>query len=354
MLQRTTCEWRHGLALGSLPVRFTFTEVKGPNSRFFPSTGHLELETDYIASEAKVAVMYSAFVLRDMARRFARVNGVTRSDDLFILLSDTKMKGAMMDSIRTLVPRVAKVTLLPPSTRPITDNHRLPKFRDVLSATPNGNGTLDVNFTKKFRAALISMTQGSNAGAATCVHGVSYGYLNCALAAGGFFNPQKDKGLWVAGDFLGERVEQPYVRIPSDNDGNVAQAGTTHQMAKLVSLIKSKRLLGAADCDEMLAVLSQGGSWIRDQRIVRDGCITQAKVGLGPLHGLSGPQVCSEILVLESPISQGRTYVVAWQNLLYSTRKGAINFRDIAIIIRDTISIYESFAASSLNCRKSY
>ena len=72
------------LAPGTFPVRFTLVDVTNASGSF-PSAGHLETETDYIASEAKVAVMYSAYALRDMVRRFAASSGAN-SANLFAQL----------------------------------------------------------------------------------------------------------------------------------------------------------------------------------------------------------------------------------------------------------------------------
>lgn len=56
-----------------VPHSFTIAEVTSGTPPF-PMAGHLDSEVDYIASEAKVPVMYAAFELRAMVRRFAAAN----------------------------------------------------------------------------------------------------------------------------------------------------------------------------------------------------------------------------------------------------------------------------------------
>lgn len=68
-----------GAPLDTFPVRFTFVDVTNTFGSF-PSAGHLDIVTDYIASEAKVAVMYSAYALRDMVQRFAAWTGANSAN----------------------------------------------------------------------------------------------------------------------------------------------------------------------------------------------------------------------------------------------------------------------------------
>jgi hypothetical protein len=179
-----------------------------------------------------------------------------------------------------------------------------------------------------------------NGPAATCIHGVGYGYLNGALAAGGFFEPLKRQGLWVAGDY---QTTWPYVRINSINDGPVAQAGTTRDMAKLISLIMTDRLLDPASCGEMRSRLARSvtgiATWVARTGLFSSGTITHNKVGVGPLK--SGRYVWSEVGVYKSPVASRRRYVVAWQNFA-AHLTGAWPIEDVAKIIKTAITQYES------------
>lgn len=315
------------LAPGTFPVRITVVDVTNASGPL-PSAGHLDTETDYIASEAKVAVMYAAYALRDMVRRFAATTGANPAN-LFAWLT-TRMD----PSIAKASDNIARSLLM--------DAHRVPSYRNVFEPKPASLGLrATVAFSPAFDRALEGMiVPSNNAHAAACVHGVGYGYLNGALAAGGFFDPATNQGLWVAGDFQ-EGKKWPYVRIVSRNDGLVAQAGTTRDMAKLVSLIMTDRLLDPASCAEMRGRLARAAKgidtpWVARTGVFKPGTITHNKLGLGPLK--SRKIVRSEVSVYQSPVAKGRRYVVAWQNLV---EVRPIGFADIAKIIKATITEFE-------------
>lgn len=312
---------------GTFPVRFTFVEITDPSGSF-PPAGYLETKTDYIASEAKVVVMYSAYALRDMVRRFAASPGAN-SANLF-----TRLAKEMDPSIIKASKNIARSLLM--------DDHRVPSYRNVFAMQPTTWGLrVTVAFTPGFNSALEGMiVPSNNVHAGTCVRGVGYGYLNGALAEGGFFNPSSDQGLWVAGDFQ-QGKKWPYVRIVSSNDGLVAQAGTTRDMAKLVALIMTDRVLDPASCNEMRGRLARAAKgidtpWVARTGVFKAGTITHNKLGLGPLK--SGKLVRSEISVYQSPVARGRRYVVAWHNLVGLQ---PIGLADIARIIKSTITEFE-------------
>lgn len=315
------------LAPGTFPIPFTIVDVTS-GSGSFPSAGYLETVTDYIASEAKVSVMYSAYALRDMVRRLAASSVANMVNLPTRLIKD--MNPAIINAFNKIKPSF------------IMDVHRVPSYPNVFVIKPAEEGGLHVtvDFTPAFDKALERMIVPSdNAAAAICVHGVGYGYLNGALAAGGFFDPSSAQGLWVGGDFQGGK-KWPYERIFSRNDFWVAQAGTTRDMAKLVSLIMTDRLLDPVSCSEMRGRLARtvgvDPPWIARTGIFKSGTITHNKLGLGPLK--SGRNVRSEVSVYQSPVAKGRRYVVAWQNLV---GLWPIGFADIAKIIKATITEFE-------------
>jgi hypothetical protein len=312
------------LRAGTFPIRVTIADVTDPFASF-PSAGYLETVTDYIASEAKVAVMYAAYALRDMVRRFAAATGAD-TGNLFALLNK-QMNPLIIRAFNNLIQAS------------IGDRYRVPTYQIAFVARPSSSG-LRVDFTPEYDSALEEMIVPShNAPAATCIHGVGYGYLNGALAAGGFFQPSTRQGLWVAGDY---QSTWPYVRILSSNDGPVAQAGTTRDMAKLVSLIMTDRLLDPMSCREMRERLQRStrgiAPWVTAARVFHPGTITHNKVGIGPLK--SGKYVWSEVSVYQSPVGGGRRYVVAWQNFA-GHMKGPWPIEDIANIIKAAITAYE-------------
>jgi hypothetical protein len=224
----------------------------------------------------------------------------------------------------------------------LMDVHRLPSYGNVFALKLVSLGLrVTVAFAPGFDRALEGMiVPSNNVDAATCVHGVGYGYLNGALEAGGFFDSSTGQGLWVAGDFQ-QGKKWPYVRIVSRNDGFVAQAGTTRDMAKLVSLIMTDRVLDPASSTEMRGRLARAAKgidtpWVTRTGIFKPGTITHNKLGLGLLK--SGKKVWSEVSVYQSPVANGRRYVVAWQNL---AGLWPIGFADIAKIIKATITEFE-------------
>jgi len=314
----STFEKDRRLKPGTLPIRFTIVDITDASGSF-PSAGYLETMTDYIASEAKVSVMYSAYALRDMVQRFAASTGANQSNLWYLL--GKQMNPSITKAISTM----------------LAETYLLPSYQQVFELTPlDFAHRVVVKFTAGFDKALEGMIVPSeNADAAASVHGVGYGYLNGALAAGGF------SSLWVGGDFLGGK-KWPYTLVPSRNDSLVAQAGTTRDMGKLVSLIMSDRLLDSASCAEMRGRLARGAKhphtlpYVTRTGIFKRGTITHNKIGYGLLK--SRREVWSEVSVYQSPVKEGKRYVVAWQNLVGGWRLG---WTDVGNIIKATITEFE-------------
>lgn len=340
-------ETRHRLRPGSFPIPFAIAEVTA--SRPFAFAGHRENEMDYIASEAKVQVMFTAYALRDLARRFATARGITAPADLF-----TQLARDVTPLLRSTVPRIVSATN-------ITDRHRDPSYTAALVATVNPVGPVSVEFTSAFRSDLERMIVVSdNSAAGRCVRAVGYAYLNGVLQACGLFDATNDTGLWEAADFHGgdppfTATRWPSVRVPVANDRDVGQAGTTRSMVELVSLIAARLIIDAAACEEMLGHLHRAAVpptqvdrvFAREPGILRRDAITHNKIGVGPLNAGpdAGRSVFSEVSILDGPVAPGRRYVVAWQNFV--DRDGAAAhhrpgaFIDEATIVRDTITDFE-------------
>ena len=186
-----TIEKARGLKPGTLPVPFTIVEVTDP-SGLFPSAGYLETVTDFIASMGKVVVMYAAYALRDMVRRFAASTSANPANLFFRLARE--MNPAISQASRNIARSL------------LQDEHRLPIYKDVFAVEPVALGfRAAVAFSRPYDRALEGMiVPSNNADAATCVHGIGYGYLNGALAAGGFFDPSSDQGLSFRATTKGE------------------------------------------------------------------------------------------------------------------------------------------------------
>ncbi|MGN6871021.1 MAG: hemopexin repeat-containing protein [Solirubrobacteraceae bacterium] len=340
-------EARRRLAAGSFPIPMAIAEVT--DSRPFPFGGHREDEMDLTGSEAKVAVMFAAYALRDVARRLAKERGITAPADLFAALARD-----VAPLVRNSVPRIA-------SSTDITDAHRDGAYGAALEASANRSGPVTVSFRSSFRNAIEQMIVPSDDFAAgTCVHAVGYGYLNAALAACGLFDSANDRGLWVGTDYHGggppfTPTRWPSVRVPVANDDPSGPVGTARKMVELVSLIAAKLIIDPASCEEMLGHMHRAAVaptqvdrvFASEPGIVRRGAFTHNKIGLVPLSRAPnrGVNVFSEVSILDGPVASGRRYVLAWQNFI--DRDGAASnkvphaFADVATIIRDAITEYE-------------
>jgi hypothetical protein len=318
-------EQRQGLTPGSFGVPMTIVDITD-SSNPFPVAGYRDNEEDYIASEAKVGVMYAAHALLDMVQRFAAATGPASESELF-----TNLRSEMNPFILQAVPAL----LAAPG---ITDKHRLPAYESAFTLS---GGTVD--FRASFTASLEGMiVPSNNADAAQCVHAVGYSYLNGALASGGFFDTLAQQGVWVAGDFMGG-TQYPSARlVTSDNDGPSAQCSTTLHIAHLMTAIVSSCVFNPGLCSSMEGLLSRAAAgpdqpWITRPvpAIVSPAVVTHNKLGLGPLK--AGGNVWSEVSILSGLAAADRRYTIAWQNLTTAPS----GFAEIATIVKDTITAYE-------------
>lgn len=265
-------------------------------------------EVHFSASLLKVAAMYSAFELRNTLQAIAQELGTgARKPDLL------KVCAAYLD------PRImAKVDTIS-TLKGIRQIHALPRYADAfeaVAATSAQQGPISVRFTAEFTKHLEKMIAVSdNRSAAQCVYGSGYGYLNVALAAAGFFDAKTKKGIWLAGDYV---RSYPYFRIPSENDGLVAQGATTQQLARMYTLLHDGKLVSAAASAEMMELLAKAVAVPEvfiDRAANINFKVTHTKVGLGPLKKENGGEsVYSEGSILEH--TSKRKFVVVWQNLV--------------------------------------
>jgi len=323
----------------SQPPAFSLTLVDlatgGASGSSLPMGGYKDDEEHYVASMAKIGVMYSAYALRDLVRRYAIAKKPATAQDLF-----TGVTADLNDAIA----RSSSIVLGGSATR----NHRIPHYNDVFNVTALG-ASVEVRFRPEFIKALDKMIVPSdNTMAGRCVHGVGYSYLNAALEAGKMFDSSTKKGLWVAGDFSGG-TDWPYVRIPSANDAEVAQASTSQAVALLMAIIMRDAALDATSCKEMRERLGRAArgddpdgqgdeSWLTRGDIPNHldrAWVTHDKIGLGPLK--AGGDVFSEVCVVSGVGGGTRSYVLAFQNF----RPGTYRWQDLLSVIRGAIAAYE-------------
>jgi len=297
----------------------------------YPAAGFLDRQVHFSGSLVKVAAMYAAFELGVAAKKFAADLRPAAADGpaLFAALRDN-----FKSRIKSAVPEIVK-------TAKITDEHTLPHYEKLFDASraPGGGFTVDLKQSIKddFDAMVSLRARGgpdaggipaSNEAARNIIHAVGYGYINGALAAGGFYEPP---GVWLAGDYMSE---WPPVEVWSENDGNVRTATTVHHMAKLYVLAHDRTLVGPKSSASMLAILETGGSWFTttSPKLSTDETpfkITHAKVGLGGLK--SKQTVMSEGSILREK-AHGADFVVVWQNL-----NGDQKLNTLGKLIKDTL-----------------
>jgi hypothetical protein len=282
----------------------------------------------FSASLLKVAPMFAAFSLREEARKLAAPGGFANANAFF-----NALKGKFSSADAVLPIRTAGVGLEP-------------RYTDILSVTGFGGGTLAVNFIPAFYRSLLEdralyndyldvraahnlgvdangrpienaaslaalarvshlykmIVPSNNASAGECIRRLGYAYINVKLMNAGLFNRDSSKGIWVAGDYVGgTRVE-----VPSVNDGDVALATTSRQMATFFSLIQLKKLIDESNSEEMQDLLQEAQridpSWLsmnisRTAEAVRKFKVERVKIGfanLKPNTPRTGPNVYSE------------------------------------------------------------
>ncbi|MCK8783031.1 hypothetical protein M0638_01375 [Roseomonas sp. NAR14] len=296
----------------------------------------------YTASLVKVGVQYSLYALRDLARRFATLRSPANGPAFF---------AAARAELDPFIARASPVI----AGAPLRREHRIPSWDKVFTAGRFGSG-LAVEFQPGMRNSLENMIVSSeNPETGRCVRGQGYAYLNGALEAAGLFDSPTKTGFYVGGDFSGGST-WPYARIPSANDGDVAQASTAFTVAKLMALIAVGGLLDKPSCAEMRGRLGRAArgeakpghdadqSWLtRDPSPVGfdNSRLALDKIGLGPLK--TGREVISEGLVLRGP--GGRSYAVAYQNGL----NNAATTRALVAGIRAAILANEALSGASGN-----
>ena len=197
---------------------------------------------------------------------------------------------------------------------------------------------MSVDFEPTFLSMMASIfaNQNQNAGAQHCIHQLGYGYINCALAAAGFFDEGLAEGIWLARDFS-NGANWPSVKIPCVNDVDTAQATTTDRLGKLLTLLFDKTLFDGrqgSSSKDMLDRMAPAGSWF-DQFWTRHTSpmwVTHAKVGEGPLK--AGDNVLSEGAIVHEA-AHNTDFVIVWQNL--KADPTAANLKPVKDMIQTTI-----------------
>jgi hypothetical protein len=319
----------------------------------FPMGGYHETEVDFIASEAKVAVMYAAFELRSMARRFMAANSFIQNADFFKVL----------DSVQTpkflnFVPQITSAMMAG------SRDARKPDYPSLFTTTAKPDGTVaSVDFNSSFTNPLTQMVvMSDDPSSTTCIHAVGFSYLNGALKAGGFFTGSgaTSNGVWVGSDYSNGASGWPTLRVvKSENDGMATITGTCRQMAKIMALIFTGQLVdkgtssaadngAAGSCAEMKKLVSDAAQRLC---VLTSPSIPQSNFvlnkvgyafkGLTPGNGV----INSQLSVIKDVAATGHTYLITWQNLVTPNEPCGIssdpNTAKVIQVIGNAITAYE-------------
>ena len=327
-------------------------------------------EVDFVASEAKVAVMYAAFQLRDMVKRFATELGITKKAELFTKLDRLNQfilandKAPMMKAAKDIEGNRVK----------INDAMRLPQYKKIFKVT-EGLGPLTIDFDGDLVAAsrdprtrakspfgqlMFEMIVNSDDPLTTrCIDMIGFSFLNGALVAGGYFvvdaDPKKSKGLWVSGDYDMRELRA----VMTVNDGAGKLVGTTRRFAQMMAAIQLDLLAGVDPAGDMKTKLLGNATfseWLGAMGNIKSSNYIGNKIGVEELGRRRGtqPRTYSEVSALKS--HSGKKYVLAWQNLQTGNPKMVdgnatwddwqlYSGQDIANIVRETVKKYEGLAA---------
>jgi len=358
--------------LSFFTMPFTIADVTGTPP--YPVAHYNGDEVDFDASEMKVAVLFAAFELRAMVRRYATTFSITSKAQL---LKELKALGSR---IVDQVPEIKAAKDVRGRDVRMRDPQRLPDYTRVLNIDDSVN-PMKIDFngavadepdkkkkksTYDFGHSLYDMIVNSgDPTARNCIDAIGYAFLNGALAAGGFLeqdaaDPKKSRGLWVGGNYAFETIRG----VLSVNDGPAQFGGTTRQFASLFALIHAGTFADPNDPggDLMTFLLhkAQTGDFPPALRDYFHGAFQYQlnKLGWAQL-GIGNPKansVGSEVALLQkvkSDGSLGKLYVVAWQNMelvdqprkptAVPKRDGHVLYfqADIVEIITNTVAAYE-------------
>jgi hypothetical protein len=188
-------------------------------------------EQRFIASTAKLAVLFASFQLRKALREAG--NLVTDKK----ITKDTQFFDAVMRQWRPLIRRHFH--------KPQGSNDSLPSLAQIFEATPRASGGWDVDFATTARGntgapyngrLLNTMRHSDDAAAGRCITDLGFPYLNGCLAEAGFY--KRPRGLWVSLNYAGQLWWPETVK-----DRGTTQAGTARSLVELMTLLELDELV---------------------------------------------------------------------------------------------------------------
>jgi hypothetical protein len=227
-------------------------------------------DTVFIASMAKIAVLYAAFELRK--RLQDAISGVLVATSVPAIVAQVK---------KTWQPLIDAKK--PKDAAAFTG---FPNLTDIFDITPSG-ASWSVTFTTKgdintladkesaqwpllsgkfgFKELLFLMASFSNNDAAArCITTLSYEYINAALVVAGLYENGKG-GLWLAAPYPHKPgaalTENLWMQEPLNKDSNTTrryQVSSAKAAAAMFTLLAQRKLVDATSSDEMLDFLQAG------------------------------------------------------------------------------------------------
>lgn len=267
--------------------------------------GVRETEMFFSASLLKVSLLYASFEL--VARVNALAPSVTAATAAEFL---DKVKRDFAPKIENAVPRIK-----PGAWRKVS-------FDQALTATASGPNQFRVSLSATHDADLrkIFTDQNQNISPRDTMHRLGYCYVNRALDAAGFFDPQTETGIWMATDYgdwqdFNVRVATKNSARPPKN-GTSSAAMTALAMANLFAHMHRGLLISPAASTAMRGIFRTGGAWLSTLPNKASFSFTDdgAKVG----HSGSGSafvgSVMSEAAFLNRT-GDGAPFLAVWQNV---------------------------------------
>jgi subtilisin family serine protease len=301
----------------SSDIPISIVVLKDDGTRLHAGNRHEEMH--YSGSLIKIAAMYAAFELRAAVDRVLAAKPATTP------------KAALDELVKVLNPQIAAAAAKEITGLPAASLAKVlqPDYPTVFKLPPAaGRTTAFTGLMEGFLTSMIAV--GTNTHASKTIHALGYGYLSAALIKGGFFQPDpdppKNKGLWLASDYLqpgdpGNWDEDG--RVASVNDTDAASGTTTVQLAKLLTLMWDKKLVDGASSDAMLKLLKGARDsgfkpWIlRSIAGPASFKVTHNKLGEGWLKPANGNKLVMSEASIITDVKAGvtRRFVVVWQNL---------------------------------------
>jgi beta-lactamase family protein len=208
----------------------------------------------YVASVAKLAVMVSAFLLREHLTAFGLSNNDIRASDL-ISKFDAVHRRSISSRFSASPDFPALSNIFSISDRASTTATWSIAFRRDQPPPGNPNPGTKISPRVGFADRLALMIGVSNNDAASrCIRDIGFQYIHGAMEDLGLYKP-KQGGIWLGKSFDGTTAW----KFPPN--GGI-QAANAEALAVLLTSVARGRLVNASASAEMARLMAQSGSFI--------------------------------------------------------------------------------------------